>query len=500
MRRPNLGLCPPLSGPPGAIHGPSPSAAADACTSSVKGARSAAPTILFEAGSFGFSARLGLAVQEKVVAQGMHACSYGRAHAYHGLVAAIRASFSAARRNRGGQRSGSRSRKPTLARDLRELKAGPIILVGHSMAGLRMQLFANRNPGRIAGAGVRRRRHARGHRYPVGTEQFVKQFTRASRLASFGASLGLYGPLAGTWLGDKYGLPPAASAEKRRAFADPGHNRTASAEVDQWQVSADQAKASGPLNPAWPVAVITAGHRPDGDLRALQNAPALNARAGYVENVEAASRTTLVGLAYSDAVVRGIDHVRTAMRQVLSEMASPRPVAAAQGGLRRDRRWAAHARGAAGREGRGADRGPAGGRLVRLLGRLGGRAEPKLATLGRYSLAYDRAGMGLSDPGAAAARRLRHRRRSGKAVGRRRRAWRRSFWWAIRWPACTCICSPAAIAGQRRRLGAGRCGHPHRRGGPDGEAGCGSLCDPGQGGGLERVQRPAAGSPAAGAT
>jgi pimeloyl-ACP methyl ester carboxylesterase len=262
-----------------------------------EGPRSAAPTILFEAGSFGFSADWA-AVQEKVVALGMHACSYDRA-------------------GMGLSDPGPAPRDGiAVASDLEKLLAavredGPFILVGHSMAGLRIQLFANRNPGRIAGLVFVDAATPEVTDTPSG-QNFVKQFTRASRLASFGASLGLYGPLAGTWLGDKYGLPPAASAEKRRAFADPGHNRTASAEVDQWQVTADQAKASGPLNPAWPVAVITAGHRPDG-ARALQNAPALNARAGYVENVEAASHTTLVGLAYSDAVVRGIDHVRTAI-------------------------------------------------------------------------------------------------------------------------------------------------------------------------------------------
>ena len=42
------------------------------------GPKSAAPTILFEAGAFGFSADWG-ALQPKVAAQGLHACAYDRA-------------------------------------------------------------------------------------------------------------------------------------------------------------------------------------------------------------------------------------------------------------------------------------------------------------------------------------------------------------------------------------------------------------------------------------
>jgi pimeloyl-ACP methyl ester carboxylesterase len=261
-----------------------------------EGPRGAGPAVLFEAGAFGLSADWG-AVQDRVVAQGMRACSYDRA-------------------GMGLSDPGPAPRDGlAIVSDLEKLLAavhedGPFILVGHSMAGLRIQLFAGRNPAKVAGLVYVDATTPEMTDTPSG-QNFVKQFARAARLASFGASLGLYGPLASTGLGDKYGLPPAASAEKRRAFADPAHNRTAAAEVDQWQAAADQAKASGPLNPAWPVAVITAGRRPPA-ARSMQTAPARQSRAGYVENVEAASHTTLLGLKYAHAVVRGIDHVRDA--------------------------------------------------------------------------------------------------------------------------------------------------------------------------------------------
>jgi pimeloyl-ACP methyl ester carboxylesterase len=261
------------------------------------GPKTAAPTILFEAGAFGFSADWG-AVQPKVVARGLHACAYDRA----GL---------------GFSDPGPAPRDANaVVSDLeRLLKAahedGPFILVGHSMAGLYLPLFAARNPDKIAGLVFVDTATPQVSETPSG-RQFADAFAKASRLAALGARLGLFTPLQGTWLGDKYGLPPAASAEKRRAFASPAHNRWASAEVDQWMASAAEAKAAGPLNPAWPVAVITAGkHR--ADLSGLVYAPARASRAGYSENAPNATHQTLVGLAYSDAVVRGIDRVRDAV-------------------------------------------------------------------------------------------------------------------------------------------------------------------------------------------
>ena len=58
--------------------------------------------------------------------------------------------------------------------------------------------------------------------------------------------------------------------------------------------------------------MITAGHR-GGSANSLRDAPATKSRAGYVENVPEATAPALVGLAYRDAVVRGIDHVRAAI-------------------------------------------------------------------------------------------------------------------------------------------------------------------------------------------
>jgi pimeloyl-ACP methyl ester carboxylesterase len=264
------------------------------------GPKGAGPSVLLEPGAFGFSADWGV-VQQRLAAQGLHACSYDRA----GL---------------GLSDPGPEPRDGlAVVGDLEKLLAaahedGPFILVGHSMAGLYLRLFANRNPDKVVGLVLVDAATPESTDNPTG-QQFVSQFTKASRVAAFGARLGLYAPLAGTWFGDKIGLDPVASAEKRRAFASPTHNRWASAEIDQWQASADQAKATGPLNPKWPVAVITASRRRfRAGMSPAMAAPARQSKHGYVEAVDGASHTTLLGLEYADAIVRGVDYVRDAAR------------------------------------------------------------------------------------------------------------------------------------------------------------------------------------------
>jgi pimeloyl-ACP methyl ester carboxylesterase len=263
-----------------------------------EGPRGPGPTVLFEAGAFGFSADWGV-VQDKVAARGLHACSYDRA----GL---------------GLSDPGPAPRDGlAIVSDLERLLAaaredGPFILVGHSMAGLYLPLYASRNPGKVAGLVLVDATTPEASARPE-VRGFVTQFVRASQLASFGASLGLYRPLAGTWFGDKIGLTPAASAEKRRAFASARHNRAAAAEVEQWLRTADEARGAGPLDPAWPVAVVTAArsHR-RVSYQSLQVEPALRSSHGYAEAVVGAGHATLLGVRFADHVVKAIVLVRDA--------------------------------------------------------------------------------------------------------------------------------------------------------------------------------------------
>lgn len=262
-----------------------------------EGPKGAGPTVLFEAGAFGFSADWGV-VQERSVKRGWRTCSYDRA----GL---------------GLSDPGPEPRDGlAVVGDLEKLlkaarEDGPFILVGHSMAGLYLWLYANRNPEQIKGLVFVDATTPQATETPRG-RGFVQQFTRASRLAAVGAGAGLYAPLAGTWFGDKIGLTQPASAEKRRAFASPRHNHWAAVEVGQWLHAADQARASGgALDPDWPVAVVMAGgnNRPlvGKNLRTL---PADEARHGHVNVIPGAGHATLLGVRYADAVVDAIAQVR----------------------------------------------------------------------------------------------------------------------------------------------------------------------------------------------
>ena len=263
-----------------------------------KGPITSGPTVLFEAGAFGFSADWGV-VQDQVAQLGLATVAYDRA----GL----------------GQSDPGPQPRDGLAvtRDMEALLAaarvqGPFILVGHSMAGTFLPLFAHRNPGKVAGLVLVDATPPQAiDAAKVRLE--IMAYALTTHLAGLGGQTGLYQSLAGTWLGDKIGLTPDASAEKRRAFASPRHNRWAAAEVDQWLKTAYDARMLGALDPDWPVAVITAGPvAPRRDWKAIQAAPARHARKGYVADIEAADHHTLLGQIHAQAVVRGVDFVRDA--------------------------------------------------------------------------------------------------------------------------------------------------------------------------------------------
>jgi hypothetical protein len=126
------------------------------------------------------------------------------------------------------------------------------------------------------------------------------------RVAAPAAAAGLLGPFA-RW-GDTIGLEGQARAHKRWAFADTGHNRCAAEEVSHWEAAVSQALAAGPLDPAWPVAVVTAGARASR-LKDLQAAPAHAASARHIDHVAGANHATLLGVAFAERIVAAIELV-----------------------------------------------------------------------------------------------------------------------------------------------------------------------------------------------
>ncbi len=258
------------------------------------------PLVILESGAFGFSADWA-AVQDKLAAEGLRSLAYDRA----GL---------------GFSEPGPSPRDGlAIVSDLETFLAatregGPIIVCGHSMAGLHVRLFAARNRARIVGLVLVDATTPESMNSTM-VSGFVDQFSKVSRLAAWGAGAGLFKPFAGTPLGDAIGLDGAAGSEKRWAFALASHNKWASEEVESWAASARQAVEVGPADPEWPVAVILAGGGGSrGGLRELQSAPARASRAGLVEQVVGASHATVLNGNFADAIVRGVEHVRREAR------------------------------------------------------------------------------------------------------------------------------------------------------------------------------------------
>jgi pimeloyl-ACP methyl ester carboxylesterase len=261
---------------------------------------SAKPVVILEAGAFGFAADFGV-VQDRLAAQGIRSCAYDRA----GLGFSDPSPL---------PRDGL-----NIATDLEKLLTAakippPYVLVGHSMGGLRLRQYAARNPDKVAGLVLVDAVTPEMLEEPQ-MKQFVGAFTKASKLAGVGASLGLFKPLAGTRVADKISLTGEAKREKQRFFASGQHNRVAAQEVALWALASQQAGAVAPFNPDWPVAVVTAGSLPPGasnSRKTMQAAPAAASRHGYVDHVAGAGHNTLLGTGFADHIVRGVDFVMAA--------------------------------------------------------------------------------------------------------------------------------------------------------------------------------------------
>jgi pimeloyl-ACP methyl ester carboxylesterase len=255
----------------------------------------AGPLVVLEAGAFGFSADWA-EVQDALAARGFASLAYDRA----GL---------------GLSDPGPTPRDgATIGADLEALLAieaprGPLILVGHSMAGLHVHRFAARHPARVAGlvlVDATTPQSMNSRLVSVG----VGQFAGAARLAAWGAGAGLLKPLSGTGLGDRIGLAGDVSGTKRWAFADADHNHWSAEEVAEWPAAARQALEAGDLDRDLPVAVILAGPADArSGLKTMQAAPARASRHGLVDHVPGATHASILAGQHADRVVRGILHV-----------------------------------------------------------------------------------------------------------------------------------------------------------------------------------------------
>jgi len=254
---------------------------------------SPAPLVVCEHGAFGCAADWAV-VQERLAARGLRSLAYDRAGLGHS--------------DAGPEPRDGRAINDDLEALLSALgETGPILLVGHSMGGLMVRLFALEREGVLAGLVLVDAVTPDVFSLPGGPAA-IQSFGRLLKAVSHGAKLGLMVPVS-MISGNLIGLPAEAGAEKRRIHASAPHAHGAAAEVIQWPRTSEMAGAVE-LPPDLPVAVVTAGpHRGRTALKAIQEKPAACSRDGFVEHVSRANHANLLGPRYADAIVRGVEHV-----------------------------------------------------------------------------------------------------------------------------------------------------------------------------------------------
>ena len=193
------------------------------------------PTIVLEHGAFGCASDWGV-VQARLAAKGLHSIAYDRA----GLGLS----------DPGPLPRDGRALNADLSSLLGAMgEAGPFVLVGHSMGGLMVRLFALTHPEQVSGVVLVDAVVPDVMATKVGPRA-VRTYGRAMRWVGVGARFGMMRPVAAV-TGNMIGLEGEAAIEKRRIYGSAPHARWAAEEVGQWPVTSDQAAGGDyPSDPA----------------------------------------------------------------------------------------------------------------------------------------------------------------------------------------------------------------------------------------------------------
>jgi pimeloyl-ACP methyl ester carboxylesterase len=257
------------------------------------GPAGAQPLVVLEHGAFGCAADWAV-VQARLAAKGYRSLAYDRAGLGHSEP--------------GPEPRDGRAIVADLASLLRALdEPGPVVLVGHSMGGLMVRLFALTHPDLVLGV-VLVDAITPDLMQMRGGPGMVRAFWRLLRVTRFVARFGLMRPIS-LVTHNLIGLTGEAAQEKRRIHGSAPHAHWAAQEVAYWPATSDQA-AETEFPPELPIAVITAGAEPGAPaLKAIQAIPAIASRHGYVEHVAGARHASLLGLRFADPIVRGVEQV-----------------------------------------------------------------------------------------------------------------------------------------------------------------------------------------------
>ncbi len=259
---------------------------------------SARPLVILETGIFGGAAAWD-AVQDRLAEHGLRSCAYDRA----GL---------------GFSDPGPLPRDAkALVSDLDAwLKAkgetGPYVVMGHSLAGFEIRMFAERHPHEVVGlvmvdttsaslAGTHRGR------------MFLKTYVAFGRFLGVLSHLRLLN-LVGPMLADQEGLKGPAHDELLYFFGRRSHQKASIEEIDQAYPRAKESLAAGALDPEIPVTAVVLKDElgQSSPWAAARTDEARASRRGRVVEISNSEHPRLIGPAHADTLVEAVESVLAA--------------------------------------------------------------------------------------------------------------------------------------------------------------------------------------------